>query len=351
MSARRLDRYVAALALGASLWLVGAPLGLAGDAKAQPGDKDARGDAKGDSAKKYAEALQRFDARDYEDALLLFREVVLATGSPNARLYVGRSLRELARLPEAYDELRKTLEDATKRAESEAKYVPTRDAAAAEVALLERKVARVTIALVDAPAGTVVRVNGAVLPTARLGEPVAVPVGRVQITAEAPGKQAVERSLELAGGASKALALDFASSAPVGAGEGPRGGELRVAGFVVGGLGVVGLGVGAALGGIAAARFDEVKAACGGQRCTDAGFAAPIDEGRSLQTGANVSLVAGGALALAGLGMIVFGGPRAPARDGSARGPSSRKTAGPPALVPFLVPTPRGGALTLGGRF
>lgn len=314
------------------------------------------GDAKSDSTKKYAEALKRFEAGEHERALALFREVVDATGSPNARLYVARALRELARLPEAYDEMRKTVEDATRRAEVEAKYVPTRDAAAAEVALLERKIARITVALADAPPGTVVRVNGAVLPAARLGEPVAVPVGRVQVTAEAPGKKLVERSLELAGGASKAIALDFAE-VPVPAGpEAARGGEVRVAGFVVGGLGVVGLGVGAALGGVAASRFDEVKAACGGQRCTDPAFTAPIDEGRSLQTGANVSLVAGGALALAGLGMIVFGGPRAAAKPDAAVAKSARASARTtprlvPLAMPLVGPTGRGGALFLEGRF
>src|SRR5689334_2876510 len=87
-----------------------------------------------DTREQFAAAQKLFEAKDFTGALPKFKELVDATGSPNARLYVARCLRELGRTAEAYDEMATTVRDATQRAEAETKYAPTRDAAAAEMA-------------------------------------------------------------------------------------------------------------------------------------------------------------------------------------------------------------------------
>ncbi len=268
-----------------------------------------------DARARFLEAQRLFDEGKYDDALPVFRGLVTETDSPNARLYVARCLRELSRLPEAYEEMARTASDAAKRAEREPKYVQTRDSAAAELVLLERRVARISVAVDSAPEGAVVRVNGEELPVARWGKPLAVNVGRVRVSAEAPGRPAMEHVLELAGGANEAVALTFG---PSGALLRRSGGltELAKAGLGVGlaGLGLVGAGAGFA--GAAVARFGELDAACGGARCVGSAYVPAIDEGRTLQLVGNVGLIGGGAVAATGFAMLIAGlveGPRSTA--------------------------------------
>lgn len=279
----------------------------------------------------FTRGQKQFDGREYEKALETFKEVLASTGSPNARLYVSRCLRELSRLPEAYEEMRAALRDATKRSESEDKYVPTRDAAAAELALLERRVGRVTVSVADPPPGTVVKINGAEIAASRWGEPVAVPVGSVVVIAEAPGRARAERTFEVAGGALQSAAFSFA---PEQAPPPPPGGlgSVTVAGLAVGGVGLGGVALGAVLAGLAQARYDELRATCGG-RCPDGTYVAAIDEGRALQDGGNAALFVGGGVALVGVVVAIVG--------------TQIKSAAPKAAswAPALRPTPNGFAL------
>src|SRR6185295_6729818 len=53
----------------------------------------------------FKNAQRLFTKGDHAAALLEFKKIFEETGSPNARLYVARCLKELGRLPEAYDEL------------------------------------------------------------------------------------------------------------------------------------------------------------------------------------------------------------------------------------------------------
>jgi hypothetical protein len=80
------------------------------------------------------------------------------------------------------------------------------------------------------------------------------------------------------------------------------------------GIGVAGLGAAALIGAIvtgvmAQARADQLDEACGGQRCVDPAQADVVDEGETLKLVTNIALAAGGALAIAGTLMIIFGGP------------------------------------------
>src|SRR5437868_6752686 len=61
---------------------------------------------------RFKAAQQLYDKGDFAGALALFRDVMGINGSPNARLYAARCLRELGRLPEAYEELTIAIRDA-----------------------------------------------------------------------------------------------------------------------------------------------------------------------------------------------------------------------------------------------
>ncbi len=288
------------------------------------------------TSEQYAAAEKLFDQGRYEEALALFREVHAASKSPNARLWVARTLRELGRLPEAYEEMSLTVREAGERAE---KYAPTRDAAASELAVLERRVGRVVIAIADAPSGVTVTLDGAELDASRVGEPIAVNPGKRTITVTAPGRDAVERSVVVSAGEIKTVALAIAgeetASGPTPEPTPPlqeeeekksSGGGVRTAGYVVTGLGVAGMALFGVAGLMANSKFKTLETECGGTRCTDPKYAETIDSGRTMDNLANVGLIAGAAGLVLGGAMIVLGGPsddQEEASRGRPRAPSA----------------------------
>jgi Tetratricopeptide repeat len=271
---------------------------------------------------RFKSALTKFHAGDYAGALPILRQVADTTDSPNARLYVARSLRELGRLDEAYAEMRRTVRESTERAKTEDRYVGTRDASASELAELEPRVGKLIVVLVGDPASPTVTINDKELPTAALGQPTPVMPGTIHLVATAAGKGSLSRDVEVAGGKVETVTLTLPDA---GATEGPTaqasngggedegvattGGEIRLAGYGVAGLGVVGMvmfGVGKAL---ADKKYKKVRDACGGVRCTDPAVAGDIDAGKKLDALTTAGLVIGIAGLAGGAAMIVFGGP------------------------------------------
>jgi hypothetical protein len=305
-----------------SLFLIAALLSMPFAASAQPASSAAERQAAG---KKFREAQKLYDKQQYAAALELARAALEVSGSPNARLYVARSLRELGRLTEAYEEMSITLRESGEMAQSEAKYEPTRDAAAAELALLQRKVGRVTIALADPPPGVDVELNGERVDRERLGQPIAVTPGEVVVVVRAEGTTTITKQLEISAGETRTLALAFTAKGVESTTAEPEpvtdepaasvqptqsGGGLRTVGFISAGIGVAGLAAFGIAGAMAKSEFDELESACNGERCSDDKYADNTDRGRRLQTIANVGLIVGAVGLLAGGTMILLGGPK-----------------------------------------
>lgn len=315
--------------------------GGAGAAGAAPA-----GGAASDAAREHFDAAQAlFDQKKYEAALVLFRQAYEESKSPNARLMVGRTLLALGRLTDAHDELAATVAEAAKRAETEPKYAQARDAAAAELAPLEAKVGKLVLTFAGAHPGARVTVNGAAVPAERLGTPMAVLPGAVEIVVDGMGTGPVKRAESVPAGQTRTVVLGGAAPArsaapgptatPTGAPDEPpaTGGGVRYAGIAVAGLGAAGMvlfGVATMMGDQKLAQLQEE---CGGARCTDPKYADVVDSGKTFDLLANVGLGVGIAGLAAGTAMIVFGGPRkAPA-------------------TATLAVTPGGAALRFGGSF
>lgn len=286
-------------------------------------------------AKEHFDAAQAlFDKKKYDAALVLFREAYDETKSPNAHLMVGVTLLKLGRLAEAYDELVATMREAGARAETEPKYASARDQAAAEIAPLEAKVAKLVLTFTGAgaPPGARVSVNGAAVPADKLGAPMAMMPGDVQIVVEGLGPAPLKRTETLVAGSAKTVVLGppapeksaspkgtqapIASASPVPsatatAGDSKSGGSIRTAGYGVAAVGAVGMvlfGVGA---GVAQSKADQLQKECGGVRCTDPKYADVVDAGKTMDLMAAVGLGAGILGLAGGAAMILFGGPTA----------------------------------------
>lgn len=276
------------------------------------------------TAEKFGDAVDLFVEGKCDEALPVFREVHFATESPNARLYIARCLQKQGDLPAAYNEMKATVADATKRAATEPKYAETRDAAAAELAILEPKIGRIVVAVAEAPEGVTAEVDGAPVP---VGIPFAVPIGTLTVVVDAPGHPSVTREADIAAGKTTTVALTFGATeaAPKPPPEEPEEPEttapfltdVRIVGMVIAGLGVAGMVVFAVTGSMAKSEFDELSTLCNDSTCP-ASEAERVADGRTLTTVANVSVGVGGVALLVGAAMIIFGGD-----DGESEAPDT----------------------------
>ena len=151
-------------------------------------------------------------------------------------------------------------------------------------------------------------------------------------------------TLDRGTGALKVLALPKPLlGAPVAAGENAAatasaspddGSGLRTAGYVAGGVGIVGLALFAIAGLGAKSAYDKLEADCGRTPCTDEAHRSDIEGGRMMQTAANIGLATGLVGLGAGATLLVLGNQ------------SSFEKRGPSATV-----SANGGMITYGGRF
>jgi len=164
----------------------GAPPPAAGAAPAPAGG------AADDAIKaKFALALKLHKAGKFDEALPLFRELVQATQSPNARLYVGLCLQQLGKHSEAYKEMAQTVKDASLHGDT--KYEQTREAAQSELAVLNVRVGKLVVTLPETPPGLVVSVDGAPIAERDFGGSLVLEPGGHRVEATATGLAPVNR--------------------------------------------------------------------------------------------------------------------------------------------------------------
>jgi hypothetical protein len=262
--------------------------------------------------------LEHFKVRDFGGAATLFKQALASTGSPNAALLLARCLIEQKDVAAGYEMMRRAMTDARTMSAAVPEYAKTYEAAKAELAALAPRVGLVTLTLPSAPAGARIKLNGQPLELARIGDPVAIAPGHVVVVVSAPGHEEASWEADVAAGESKDAQLSLGrptveeggpSSAPSSPdGAGPSG--MRKAGFVVAGVGIVGLGLFIGAGVAASADYDKLKSECGGH-CTDPSYDSVISRGKSLETVSNVGLVVGIAGVVGGGALILLGGSRA----------------------------------------
>jgi hypothetical protein len=332
----------AVVALAAALvWTtpaIGAPQGQSNGESARPTMDAAAADAK------FNTGLRLFKAGKMADALPVFREVADGSGSPNARLYVGHCLQQLGRYVEAHRAFTAVVKQTTQRGDT--KYETTREAALAQLGLLEPRVAKVVVSMVEVPHGLAVTLDGTPLEEKDFGSSIVVEPGMHKIEGSAPEMAPVRRDISVEAGESKTTILTFkkleTAAAPVA--ESPAKVEvsttpfpLRTVGFVAGGVGVAGLTVFTVAGLMAKSTFNRMSDVCGSAGCSDPAQLDEIEKGRSQQTLANVGLVVGLVGLSAGAALVILGG---------------KNQSAPPAATVAVSGTPGGGgAISYTGKF
>jgi len=287
----------------------------------------------------FVEGQKRYDEGDYEGALPFFRNAFQRSGSPNARLQVARCLVKLEQLVRAYEEMYGTLELATEKAQTDRKYAHTRDAASAELAVLEPKIGKLVVDFSEEYTDAELYLDGRRVEERQYGTAIVVMPGSIELEAHASDKESLRQTIDISGGETKNLSLvleDTAIDAPVN-GDEPEFelGIIRMAGIGVAGFGVAAMVVFAITGSMAKSKFKELEDECGGVRCSDPKYADTVDSGKTLSLVANISAGVGGAALIAGALMIVFGEPDEPDGEPSAS----------------LEPVPGGAVFRFGGAF
>lgn len=277
------------------------------------------------------EALRR---GDYEAACAKLRESYELDPAPGALLNLGDCEEKRGKIAAAWSLFRQL-----------ARELPSTDdrrpIAQARAAALEDRVPKLVIRLAPgAPAGTVVRRAGLPVGAGSLGSPLPVDPGPIEVTASAPGRTTKVFTVELAEGSRSELLVapgdpetTAGKEAPLPAPAEARRSPLRTLGLISAGVGVIGLGVGAAFGLRAIGKKDAAEAYCNeGNVCAQEGIDLQ-EEGVAAGTISTVAFAAGAAAL--GAGAVLFFTAPAPTQAASA--PAATLGVGPGGVVATLV--------------
>lgn len=286
--------------------------------------KDAHADPESEAKDLFARAREMRAAGDCAGAVPLFRKAwrVYPQGLGNAR-----NLAECEEQLGHYASARRAWLD-IKRAlltmKEDAKYQGWDKDAEDAAKRLQPKVATVFVDVIvkspqgEAPAtersGVEILVNGENLGPNLVGTPLERDPGQYTIRVQAPNAEPVVQDVALSAGDSKRVTLRIVQRPP----EAPpvmvdTGGGKRTAGYVllgVGGAALVGGFVTLALRGGA---LSDLEKACGGSvsdgsPCPDSAAARDAeDQGKTMSTLTTILLPAGGVLAAAGIGLVIWG--------------------------------------------
>ncbi len=243
-----------------------------------------------------------------------FRGSIEIVQSPNTRLYVARTLREMGRLVEAYAELGRTIAEAKEHEHEDGRYGKAAQAADAERAELAKKLGFVRLGIRGAADDGKLTVGGTEIVRAGWVQPIPVMPGSVDIVLTNPGHDPVTKnanvgadttidiSLEADGGTGQVTPPPPPPTTPDETHSGPPWRPAWIAGY---GVGVFGLGMFAIAGAMSNGTYSDVKAACGTGPCP-ASQADLVSRGQREQTIANVGLVIGIVGVVAGTVFLVL---------------------------------------------
>jgi hypothetical protein len=266
----------------------------------------------------FAEAVKHFKNGDSARALPLFVQLSQTTTSPNAHLYVGYCQLNLGNEPAAHQAFSRAVKltiDSTST-----KYLATREAAQAELAKLNLRLASLTISFVELPADAMVRLDGEIIESTLLGSPIMVAPGLHHVDANSEGWKPINRDLSLEAGGYKVLALLFEkpSNPTVGITETPSDtrpvptSRLTTMGWIAGGVGLAGLGTFVLAGLKARGTYNQLQSECP-QGCGDPGHRDDANTGKTYQAIANVGLALGIVGTLTGATLVYWGRGKATA--------------------------------------
>lgn len=269
----------------------------------------------------YESGVTAMDGEKYADALSEFKLSYDTVSSPNSRLMIGRVLVKLGKLVEAYRELDWTLKQAEELAISQKKYKRTVESAQKEIDDLKKQLAFVRIT-----PGSKLTVQGTPVELRDWQTLVPVAPGNVTLEVSTSNGRTLSKTATLTAGDTSEFILDdlnatsivatqvnsppLARSAPANATT-DKTLNRRTTGYVVGGVGLVGVGLFVGFGLMGTSSYGDVKKNCVAANCPES---AVDDSGaKSLRQGIGYTGLGIGVLGLGiGTWLVLSGGPANP---------------------------------------
>jgi hypothetical protein len=264
------------------------------------GVETASGEQKRAAQKMFEAADGLYESGRFDEAAQAFRASYELVASPNSRLMIARSLRELQRYDDAFKEYQGTIADAEA---SGGRYPDTLSAARAEADALKGQLAYLVIDASAADATAELRINGKSVKWVP-GEPVAMKAGKAEVELRLANGQTRHELFDLKPAEKHTLS---AKSAPVpppalpvvaptqatnlSASPKPESHSngLRTAAYVAGGVGALGLTSFGVFGYLDRSTYSDLKSKCSSGACASA-QSSDIDAGRRYQLFANIGL-------------------------------------------------------------
>ncbi len=265
-----------------------------------------------------------FEQHDYAGAIPELRASLDLYSSPNTRLYLGLCLLQTGSLAEAHAELQRTHAEARDRAAVNPNFANTRDLAEREIAALRPRLAQVVVRVAAPVTGMTVRVGATEVLPAMFGLPIFLDPGEVTVVSQAPGYVTFRETQRVGAGEAREVVVGLTREPPRNLAppmaepvhetarvpvERVTGGGVRTAGFVVMGVGALGLGAFALFGSFASSSWDDANRTPPTQRGSVA-HRDMVDAGERWQLLANIGLGVGIGLVATSAVMIAVGGPR-----------------------------------------
>lgn len=293
-----------------------------------------------ESRERFQRGRAFYDAHRWSDAIDEFRESLALSSSPNTRLLIARALREQGgHTAEAFREFQAAASEAEVRAPAEPRYAPIAGVARSEAQALVPLISQLRIQMVDPPADTTVRLDGAVVPRNDWNADFAIEPGRHTVEAAAAGRQPFEHVWTVEAGhlaqvpvtlgpelSTETGHVELPTSAPATPGpatpvelpappvaappaipyQAPPSSGLRAGGGVALGIGLAAILGGAIAGTVAWTTYDGLQRDCGGARCpsTVSDAQARVELGRTSGTLFTAGMISGGVLVITGAVML-----------------------------------------------
>lgn len=288
--------------------LLALALALAAPAVARADDSEAE--------RLFREARKLVDAGDYAAACSKFAESERLEPAPGTLVNLAECEEHTGKVIAAQEHYRLA-------SSGYPKTDKRHDLAAQKASALDGKLVHLTLRLApDAPPGVTVRRGDAVVAETELGVSVAVDPGPLAVVVTAPGRVDMRYPLTLHDGETKEVLVVAGEPVPSSDANGPAGAPaggvaasssstVRTLGFVVGGVGVAGLALGAISGILAMGKASTVRSHCNTTTyvCDPEGLDA-ARAGDVLAPLSTVGFIAGGVLLTTGLVLVLTVGKK-----------------------------------------
>jgi hypothetical protein len=306
------------------------------------------------------EARQKRDANDLKAALRAFQAADAIMHVPTTGYEVAKTQSMLGLLVEARDEAL-TIARATVKPGEPAPFAEARASAQKLADELEGRIPSIRVVVRNAPENVSVSIDGEALPSVAIGLPRRLDPGSHAVIAKA-GSSERRINVQVLEREAKEVPIDFGEAAAASTSnngststvstststtiktESPHKSPWLAVGITGLAVGGVGLAIGAVTGTMSLTQTNDIiKNSCGGGTSCPASAEPSITNARTLAMVSDISFIAGGVVAAAGLVFIVVAATAKGDRQGRSTSTSSSSTSAELHLGP--------GSLMLSGRF